>query len=165
MKLNLILLEEYRDEMKTTRKFLESISEDLFEFSPHEKSKSFGELVNHIVPISSWIPVITKNAELDWSQVTPPVALQSKADVIKQFEKNVAIGEKALEATNNDQLSESWKMRNGDTVFFSGEKKTAIRRYVLNHTIHHRAQLGVYLRLNDVAVPASYVSSADEKLY
>ena len=165
MKLNLILLEEYRDEMKTTRKFLESISEDLFDFSPHEKSKSFRELVNHMVPISSWIPVITNNAELDWSQVTPPVALQSKADVIKQFEKNVAIGEKALEATNNDQLAESWKMRNGDTVFFSGEKKTAIRRYVLNHTIHHRAQLGVYLRLNDVAVPASYVSSADEKLY
>ena len=58
-----------------------------------------------------------------------------------------------------------WTMRNGDTILFSGKKETAIRRYVLNHTIHHRAQLGVYLRLNNVNVPASYVSSADEKLY
>ena len=71
MKLNLILLEEYRDEMKTTRKFLESISEDLFEFSPHEKSKSFRELVNHMVPISSWIPVITKNACLLYTSPSP----------------------------------------------------------------------------------------------
>ena len=165
MMLNLILLEEFKDEMKTTRKFLESISEDLFEFSPHEKSKNFGQLINHMLPISSWIPAITENSELDWSKETPPVALQSKADILKQFEINVAIGEKALEATNNDQLSEPWKMRNGDTIFFSGKKKTAIRRYVFNHTVHHRAQLGVYLRLNNVAVPASYVSSAYEKLY
>ena len=127
MMLNLIFLEEFKDEMKTTRKFLESISEDLFEFSPHEKSKTFGQLVNHLLPISSWIPAITENSELDWSKTTPPVALQSKADILNQFEINVTIGEKALEATNNDQLSESWTMRNGDTVFFSGEKKTAIR--------------------------------------
>ena len=165
MMLNLILLEEFKDEMKTTRKFLESISEDLFEFSPHEKSKTFGQLVNHLLPISSWIPAITENSELDWSKTTSPVELHSKADILNQFEINVAIGERALEATNNDQLSESWKMRNGDTIFFSGKKKTAIRRYVFNHTVHHRAQLGVYLRLNNVAVPASYVSSADEKLY
>lgn len=165
MKLNLILLEEYRDEMKTTRKFLETISEDLFEFSPHEKSKTFGQLINHMLPISSWIPSITENSELDWSKATPPVTLQSKTNILEQFDINVAIGEKALEATNNDQLSESWEMRNGETVFFSGKKKTAIRRYILNHTVHHRAQLGVYLRLNNVAVPASYVSSADEKLY
>ena len=165
MKLNFILLNEFKDEMNTTRKFLESISEDLFEFTPHDKSKTFGQLVNHIVPISSWIPAITENTELDWSKATPPIFLKSKEDVLNQFEVNIAIGEKALEATNNDQLMESWEMKNADTILFSGSKGTAIRRYVLNHTIHHRAQLGVYLRLQDVSVPASYVSSADEKLY
>ena len=165
MELNLVLLEEFKDEMDTTKRFLAAISEDLFEFTPHEKSKNFGQLINHLLPISSWIPVITKHPELDWSKATPPVTLKSKAAILKQFEINVEIGIKALEATNNDQLSESWVMRNGDTIFFSGKKKTAIRRYVLNHTIHHRAQLGVYLRLNNRSVPASYVSSADEKLF
>ncbi len=165
MELNNIYLEEFLDEMKTTRRFLEKISEDYFEFSIHDKSKKFGELVNHILPIASWIPVITTNSELDWSKTTPPVTQTTKADIIKQFDVNVAIGKKALEAATNDQLKETWTMRNGDTIFFSGTKQTAIRRYVLNHTIHHRAQLGIYLRLNNLSVPASYVSSVDEKLF
>ena len=165
MELNLILLNEFKDEMNTTRRFLESISEDLFDFSPHEKSKTFGQLVNHMLPISSWVPAVTNNSELDWSKATPPAVVTSKAEILKQFEANVAIGAQALEATSNDQLSEPWTMKNGDTIMFSGSKETAIRRYVLNHTIHHRAQLGVYLRLNDRKVPASYVSSADEKLF
>lgn len=165
MELNLILLEEFKDEMDTTRRFLAAISEDLFEFALHEKSKNFSQLVNHLLPIASWIPVITQQSELDWSNVTPPVVLKSKAAILKQFETNVNLGKKALETTNNNQLSEPWVMRNADTIFFSGKKRTAIRRYVLNHIIHHRAQLGVYLRLNNVSVPASYVSSADEKLF
>lgn len=165
MKLNLILLNEYKDEMNTTRRFLEAIPEDLYAFTPHEKSKTFGQLINHVLPISSWVPVVTENAELDWSKATPPEVLNSKEDILRQFEANIAIGAKALEATNNDQLREPWKMRNGDTIMFSGSKETAIRRYILNHTIHHRAQLGVYLRLNNMHVPASYVSSADEKLF
>ena len=165
MELKNVYLEEFVDEMNTTRRFLESISEDLFEFTPHDKSKKFGELVNHMLPIASWIPVITTASELDWSKAVPPATETSKADIIKQFDINVAIGKKALEVTNNEQLMEDWTMRNGETIFFSGKKKTALRRYVLNHTIHHRAQLGVYLRLNNLSVPASYVSSADEKLF
>ena len=165
MKLNLILLDEFIDEMNTTRKFLESIPEDLFEFTPHEKSKNFGQLINHMLPISSWIPVITQNAELDWSKASPPVVLNTKANILEQFEANIEIGKKALEKTNNIELEKSWTMRNGDTILFSGKKSTAIRRYVLNHTIHHRAQLGVYLRLNNINVPGSYVASADEKLF
>ena len=141
MKLNEILLNEFKDEMNTTRKFLESISEDKFEFSPHEKSKNLGELVNHMLPISSWVPAITQNSELDWSQATPPKVLNSKKDILKQFEANIEIGSKALEATNNEQLLENWTMRSGDTVMFSGSKETAVRRYILNHTVHHRACL------------------------
>ncbi|QWX85183.1 damage-inducible protein DinB [Cellulophaga sp. HaHaR_3_176] len=165
MKLNEILLNEFKDEMNTTRKFLNSISEDVFEFTPHEKSKKMGELANHILPISSWIPAITQNSELDWSTAPSPAVLNSKEAILKQFEENIIVGEKALEATNNDQLMESWTMRNADTVMFSGTKETAIRRYVLSHTVHHRAQLGVYLRLNNIKVPASYVASADEVLF
>ncbi len=165
MKLSNIILEEFEDEMNTTRRFLETISEELFDYSPHNKSKSFKQLINHMLPISSWIPVITQNVELDWSKVTPPAAIGSKAEILKQFEANVAIGKKALVDASNEQLEEAWTMRNGETVLFSGTKRTAIRRYVMNHTIHHRAQLGVYLRLNDNMVPASYVSSADDKLF
>ena len=95
MNLNQILLEEFKDEMDTTRKFLASVSEELFDFSLHKKSKNFGQLVNHMLPIASWIPAITKSSELDWSKATPPVALKSKADILKQFEANVAIGTSA----------------------------------------------------------------------
>lgn len=165
MKLNTILLNEFKDEMNTTRKFFEAISEGLLEFTPHEKSKKIGELVNHMLPISSWIGAITQNSELDWSKATPPTVLNSKEAILKQFEANVALGEKALKETNNDQLLEDWTMRNAGTILFSGKKETAIRRYVLNHTIHHRAQLGLYLRLNNVKVPGSYVASADESLF
>ena len=165
MNLNTILLEEFEDEVKTTRRFLESLSEDLFEFTPHEKSKTFGQLVNHMLPIYSWIAAIVQNPELDWSQVTPPALLNTKVAMIEQFDNSVTIGRSALESSTNDVLNQSWTMRNGDTIMFSGTKRTAIRRYVFNHTVHHRAQLGVYLRLNNMKVPASYVSSADEKLF
>ena len=165
MKINEILLNEFKDEMNTTRNFFEAISEDLFEFTTHDKSKKLAELVNHMVPISSWVAVITQNPELDWSKVTPPTVLKSKSAILAQFDKNVVIGEEALKATNNEQLEENWTMKNAETIFFSGKKITAIRRYVLNHTIHHRAQLGVYLRLNNINVPASYVASADATLF
>ena len=165
MQLNEIFLSEFKDEMKTTRKFLESISEDMLEFTVHEKSKKLVELVNHMLPISSWVAAIIPNSELDWSKVTPPTVLKSKSAILDQFDKNVAMGEEALKASSNEQLEETWTMRNADTIFFSGKKLTAIRRYVLNHTIHHRAQLGIYLRLNNANVPASYVASADDKLF
>ena len=91
MKLNLILLNEYKDEMNTTRRFLEAIPEDLYAFTPHEKSKTFGQLINHVLPISSWVPVVTENAELDWSKATPPEVLNSKEDILRQFEANIAL--------------------------------------------------------------------------
>ena len=167
MKINEVFLEEFKDEMKTTRKFFEAISDDLFDYTPHEKSKKIGELVNHMILIPSWVGVITQNPELDWTNVPEPEILTSKEAILKQFDANVAAGAKAFEETNNDQLMESWIMKkSGDgIVFFSGKKITAVRRYVLNHTVHHRAQLGVYLRLNNLAVPGSYVASADDVLF
>lgn len=167
MKINEILLNEFKDEMKTTRKFYESISEDLLDFRVHKKSQSIVELINHTLPIPSWVGVIAQNPELDWAKVTPPPVLTSKEEILKQFDTNVALGIKAFEETNNDQLLEAWTMKNSkaDKVFFTGNKLTAIRRYVLSHTVHHRAQLGVFLRINDVNVPGSYVDSADESLF
>lgn len=165
MKLNEIFLKEFEDEMATTIKFLEATSEDLFEFTPHEKAKKLIDLLNHILPIPSWIATIAPNPELDWSTAVPPKVLNSQKEIIEQFKANVKIGIEALKNTNNEQLLENWTMRNGDTVLFSGRKETAIRRYVLNHIIHHRAQLGLYLRINNNKVPGSYVKSADEMLF
>ena len=165
MKLNEIFLNEYRDEMAITVKFLEATSEELFEFKPHEKARNLIDLLNHMLPIPSWIGAIIPNPELDWSKATPPTVLNSKAAIIEQFKANVTIGEKALETTNNEQLLENWTMRSGDTIMFTGRKETAIRRYVINHIIHHRAQVGLYIRINDNKVPGSYVKSADEMLF
>ncbi len=165
MKLNEIFLNEFKDEMATTVKFIEDTSEDLFEFKPHEKARKLIDLLNHMLPIPSWVGAIAPNPELDWSSATPPAVLNTKTEIIAQFKANVALGAEALKSTNNEQLLERWTMRNGDTVLFSGRKETAIRRYVINHIIHHRAQLGLYLRINDHKVPGSYVKSADEMLF
>lgn len=165
MKINEVYLSEFQDEMATTKKFLESISEDIFDFTPHEKSKKLIDLVNHMVAIPSWVPAFTEQSELDWSKAKSPEKLESKESILAQFNLNVTLGANALQATNDHQLDEPWKMRKEDTIFFSGKKVTAIRRYILNHIIHHRAQLGVYLRLNNVNLPGSYIASADEMLF
>ncbi len=165
MELNQVLVAEFVDEMAVTGNFLNAIPEALYEFTPHEKSKNIIDFLNHIVPISSWVAVIATTSVLDWSTAQAPEKLLTKQDVLKQFKENVAIGKKALESIDNKELLENWTMQHGETIFFSGKKQVAIRRYVLNHTIHHRAQLGMYLRLNNLPVPASYVASADAQLF
>ena len=124
MKINEIYLAKFKEEMATTRKFLVSISDDIFEFTPHEKSKTVGELINHIVPIPSWVGVISQNPELDWSKVPTPKVLTSKDAILKQFDANVTAGAKAFEATNTNQLMEHWIMKNSDAgkVFFPVKK-------------------------------------------
>ena len=135
MNVNEIFLAEFKEEMATTRKFFAAVSDDLFEFTPHEKSKKLGELINHMILIPSWVGVIAQNTELDWSKVPTPEALTSKEAILKQFDANVIIGAKAFEETNNDQLMENWTMKNSEAgkVFFSGKKVFYRSAHFLRH--------------------------------
>lgn len=165
MELKEIILEEFKEEMETTRKFFELVFEEFYDYTPHEKSMNLLNIINHMVPISSWIPKITQQNELDWDKEIAPTSLKVKKDILERFDENVIIAKKALLQTNNAELLDDWTMRNKDVILFKGTKQKAIRRYVLNHIIHHRAQLGVYLRVTNDIVPGCYVKSADEILF
>ena len=165
MKLNQIILEEFTAEMSTTLRIFENISNNIFDFKPHEKSMSVAELVNHMLLIPSWVDGILKTSELDWATYTPPKAITTKEELITAFKLYIDNASELLSHTNDNELESEWTMKKGDFTFFTVPKRVAMRNLIINHIIHHRAQLGLYLRLNNITVPASYVASADDNLF
>ena len=164
MKLKDSIKGDFQNEMNTTKRFFESMTDDKFSFKPHEKSMEFGTLVNHLVQIPSWVPAITGMEGFDFATQTPPQKLTSKQEIIAAFETNVANAIDAIDALADENLDDAWTLKNGDTTYIEAPKHAALRNLIISHSVHHRAQLGVYLRLNDQKVPASYVASADESL-
>ena len=165
MNLTQLILEEFKAEADTTLRVLGQLTDEAFDFRPHDKSRTNAELVNHMLLIPSWVAPILGGSVFDWAEYTPPAPVTNKADLVAQYQQHVATAVAALEAASDEVLQESWTMKNADLTFFTVEKHQAIRNLVLNHTVHHRAQVGVNLRLSNLTVPASYVSSADENLF
>ncbi len=160
-----IILQEFKDEMDTTIRVFEAVTDNIFDFTPHEKSKTVAELANHMTEIPSWVAGILGGSELDWMQYTPPVKITNAKDLVATYKNNVSIAIKAFSTISNEDLNAQWTMKKGDFTFFTLPKYAVLRKLIINHTIHHRAQMGLYLRLNNLSVPASYVSSADENLF
>ena len=143
---------------------LQAIPEDTLEFKPHEKSFTMRELAIHVANIPSWIAPTLEVDELDLSGGFELPDLRSTAEIIAHLESTVGEGRGVLEASTADRMSESWTLRTGDEVHFSMPKGVVLRSFVFNHLVHHRAQLGVYLRLCDRPVPGMYGPSADEAM-
>jgi len=164
MNLNEILLPEFEHEMNITRKVLNGLSDEFINYQPHEKSWSTKSLANHIAEIPSWVNGTLDYDELDFETSDfKPTKCSSKKEIIALFEKNVGNAKQSLMNTNNEKMLADWTLRNGEKVFFTMPRAAVLRSMVMSHMIHHRAQLGVYLRMNNAAVPASYGDSADEK--
>lgn len=159
------LLSELNQESVTTRKMLERVPSDKLEWRPHEKSYSMGQLAQHLANIFSWLNVTLDTAELDFAAEMPqdkPVS--STTELLRYFDaKATSAKDRLVSATEDELLNDTWTARSGDQVFFTLPKEAVLRTFVLNHVIHHRAQLGVYLRLLDVPVPATYGPTADEQ--
>jgi len=159
------LLPEFEREMKCARRTLERIPEDKLDWRPHPKSMTIGQLAGHVAEIPGLGIAALKTPVMDFAAkpggYKPPVA-ESQKHVLELFDKLVADVRIAIQETSDAQWAEEWKLCAGDKVFFRGPRRMAVRALVLSHLIHHRAQLGVYLRLNDVPVPAVYGPSADE---
>lgn len=160
------LLPEFDQEMASTRKVLERCPEDRFGWKPHPKSFTMGALATHISNMVGWT---VDTIEKDSFDVAPPGAppykeepVTSRAELLAKFDKNVTAARAALSGVSDEQLAKSWSLLSGGQTLFSMPRMVCIRSFVMNHTIHHRAQLGVYLRLNDVPVPSIYGPSADE---
>jgi uncharacterized damage-inducible protein DinB len=159
-----LLLPEVEQEMATTRRVLERVPDDKLAWKPHDRSASMGDLASHIVNMIKWTDVTMNQTEFDLGSVAPEQlnqAAKSRAELLAWFDANAAAARQALGRSDADYFV-PWTLKHGDQVFFTMPRYTCVRSFFLNHVVHHRAQLSVYLRLNDIPVPAMYGPSADE---
>ena len=160
------LLPEFDHEMTTTRKALERVPEDKLEWKPHARSFSLGALATHLANLPTWGTETLTKSEIDLPAVQQPAsALTSKTELIAAFDRNVAAARAAMTGKTDAELLAIWSLKRGGKTLFSMPKTAVLRSFVLSHIIHHRAQLGVYLRLLDVPVPATYGPTADEPAF
>ncbi|MDT4967703.1 MAG: hypothetical protein QOJ64_2440 [Acidobacteriota bacterium] len=166
MGLSTVLLPEFDHEMANTRKTLERIPEDKFDWKPHEKSMSLGRLATHLVTLPSWAVQTISQSSLDVAPggqpAPPPEQVNSQKDALERFDKNVSEARASIASAEDAQLLEPWSLLNDGKAIITLPRIAVLRSFVMNHNIHHRAQLGVYLRLNDIPVPSIYGPSADE---
>jgi uncharacterized damage-inducible protein DinB len=160
------LLPEFDQEMKSTRRTLERAPEEKFGWKPHEKSWAMGGLATHLANLVSWANMAIEKDSVDLAPQGVPVPqmapAKSRNELLEMFDKNVAAARAAIAGASDAHLLKPWSLlRNGKTLM-TLPRIGVLRGFVLSHGIHHRAQLGVYLRLNDVPVPAIYGPSADE---
>jgi uncharacterized damage-inducible protein DinB len=155
-------LKELEKESLTTRKMLSRVPDDKFGWKPHEKSMTIERLTTHIAELPTWITMVLNTSELDFA-TSPydPKPLGSNKNLMELFESSLAEGIASLKSGNDSQLKDIWTLRNGEQVY-SSEPKSDVIRMTLCQIVHHRAQLGVYLRLLDIPIPGSYGPSADE---
>jgi len=154
--------QELERESAITRKMLSIVPNDKYSWQPHPKSMTIRALSAHIAELPSWIDLALTTSELDFaSNPYTPADINDTKSLVEHFEKNLETGRKGLEAGKDESLSELWTLRNGEEIY-SRETKADVIRMTLNQITHHRAQLGVFLRLLDVPIPGSYGPSADE---
>jgi len=165
MNLNEAMLGELQNEAASTRKMLELIPDDKLTWTPHEKSMTLGTLASHIAEIPTWVNATIEKDELDFatSDYKPFIPTSAK-ELVERFDKNMSAAVESLKNTSNETLMKNWKLRSGEDIYFDMPKIQVLRGFVLNHNVHHRGQLSVYLRLNDVPLPSVYGPTADEPM-
>ncbi len=156
-------LAELAEEAKVAREVLSRVPADKFHWTPHDKSMPFGKLAAHIAEMVSWTGPTLQHPELDFAKMDyKPFEPHTNESLLEYFDKNLAEAVDVLRNTTDEQFMEPWTLRNGEQIYFTMPKVVAMRSFVMNHIIHHRGQLSVYLRLNDISVPSIYGPSADE---
>jgi uncharacterized damage-inducible protein DinB len=160
------MLAEFDQEMQNTRRVLERCPDEKWNWKPHEKSGTLGWLASHVGSIPEWITMTINTEELDYAPVdgpsyTPP-KIENRAELLAAFDKGAAEARKALENVSDADIMKNWKLLAGGQEIFVMPRAACVRGMCLNHLYHHRAQLTVYYRLVNVAVPGLYGPSADE---
>jgi uncharacterized damage-inducible protein DinB len=153
---------QLEEEAATTRKMMERIPPEQFTWKPHEKSMDLIRLATHVAELPSWITMTMETDQLDFAENEyKPEEINSTEQLNLYFEKNLKKGKASLESATEPQLEKPWTLRNGEQIYSTSSKGDVIRMS-LSQIIHHRAQLGVYLRLLNIPIPGSYGPSADE---
>jgi uncharacterized damage-inducible protein DinB len=161
------MLGEFDQEMQNTRKILERVPDDKWNWKPHEKSGTVGWLAAHIALLPGWATMTINTEEFDYAPVSgkseyQPPKIENRKELLAAFEKESAEARSALASVSDQEMMKTWKLLAGGQEIFAMPRVAVLRGVVMNHLIHHRAQLGVYFRLLDVAVPGLYGPSADE---
>ena len=160
------ILPEFDEEMAKTRTVIERVPEEKFGWQAHAKSRNLGWNANHLAEIPGWVEGTIKDTEWDFSPLGGPAyqtpSLTSRAEILAMFDTNVATARKAIEGAADTDMTVPWTLKYQGEVLFTMPRADVIRKFVLNHIIHHRAITCVYLRLNDVPVPGMYGPSGDD---
>ncbi len=160
------LLPEFDQEMANTRKILERVPEDKFAWKPHPKSGAMGWLAAHVAGIPQWASMTMDRESLDLApqgqRPQPPAPPASRTQLLDGFDKNASAARQAISTASDSQFLQPWTLLNNGKILLTLPRIAVLRSFVMNHLIHHRAQLTVYLRMNDVAIPGLYGPSADE---
>lgn len=157
-----MLIKEMDREAQTTRKMLTCVPNDKYDWQPHEKSMTIRRLATHIAELPSWVSMALTTSELDFANNPyQPGSINNTTDLLACFERSLADGRTHLEKATDKDLEPDWTLRNGEEIY-SVESKGDVIRMSYCQIVHHRAQLGVFLRLLNVPIPGSYGPSADE---
>lgn len=157
-----IFLKEMEQEAQTTRKMLQRVPTDKFQWKPHPKSMTIQQLATHIAELPTWVTMVLNTSELDFAKEEyKPAQINNTEELLNYFEKCLKEGKESLQKATEDDLLPDWTLRNGDQIY-SVDKKHEVIRMTYCQIVHHRAQLGVFLRLLDIPIPGSYGPSADE---
>lgn len=157
-----LLLTELEREAQVTRKMLALVPADKFDWAPHEKSMKMKALATHIAELPSWITLGLTTEELDFATAPyEPAQVEATSDILALFEKSYEEGKRSLTQAKEEDLTGKWVLRNAEQIYATMTKYEIIR-HAFSQTTHHRAQLGVYLRLLDIPIPGSYGPSADD---
>lgn len=160
------ILPEFDQEMANTRKVLERIPDDKLDWKPHPKSHTIGWNAIHLAELPGWLTMVLNTTSLDIAPVggepyrSP--TLGSRREILETFDRNVAAARQAIVEVKDESVGVPWTLEQGGQPIFTMPRATVIRSMVLNHLIHHRAILLVYLRLNDIPIPGMYGPSGDE---
>lgn len=162
------MLLEYDPEMATTRRVLERVPFDKADWKPHQKSFTMAQLAGHIRDMAGWAGVTVQSDSLDLEPpggpaFEPPPPPASKEELLESFDKAVAQGREAIAGATDQAMAQPWSLLRGGQAMFTMPRVAVLRAMILSHMIHHRGQLSVYLRMNDVPVPSIYGPSADEQ--
>jgi len=157
-----MLLKEMEQEAQTTRKMLSCVPDDKFDWKPHEKSMTIRRLATHIAELPGWVSMTLHTSELDFAKnAYDPKPINNRKELLAYFEETLKEGREDLSKATEPQLLEMWTLRDGDRIYSTRTKEQVIRMSY-SQIVHHRAQLGVFLRLLDIPIPGSYGPSADE---
>ena len=155
------LIQELTIEASVTRRYLQNVPFDKLDYKPTEKSETLGRLAIHVAEIIAWWTSVVNTNRLDFTDFEPE-DIKSTEKLLSYFDTLLAEAIKSLSTVKDEEFEKNWSMTNGEEVYFTLPKKQVVRLFCMNHLVHHRAQLGVYFRMLDIVVPATYGPSADD---